>query len=446
MSDLMAMDTARATELRQRMETAADDLDWDAQALEGPLAEAASLLGSPLPDIGGGARRVAGELRDSALDLQERTRMVLAGGPEMNEGLGALERIREHFTMIESRGNPGEADGLLSRRDLRWAVNSADSATAAAAGWLLDHDLFFDQVETAKHNDDYLDGVHTGEFSFDPDDRDGLMSRDDIDAFLDKTAAWSALLPHAATIDAAGDGRVDGSMSRADFEAFLGDYNLTAEEASAVRQVLDDRAYHTTGGGTGLGGGIGLGGVLDGLSFVPVIGDIIDGARSIYYTLHGEWGTASLFALGLIPLPGLSSSGLRGAKKVVDRVTKVARMVGRKEASKEAARLAMKGTAANYAAYEGARQAGGALGPDLDIDESVDYVVDDVLGPQIEDLLEEDLDPVLRTLLTDRLEQSLNDRLNLDARVRLSEANTVIARRIAEHHAFEAIFRNMQPG
>ena len=436
----MAMDTERATELRQRMETAADDLDWDAQALAGPLAEAASLLGSPLPDIGGGARRVAGELRDSALDLQERTRMVLAGGPEMNEGLGALERIREHFTMIESRGNPDEADGLLSRRDLRWAVRSADSATAAAAGWLLDHDLFFDQVETAKHNDDYFDGLHTGEFSFDPDDRDGLMSRDDIDAFLDKTAAWTALLPHAATIDAAGDGRADGSMSRADFEAFLADYHLTAEEASAVRQVLDDRAYHTTGGG------IGLAGVLDGLSFVPVIGDVIDGARSIYYSLHGEWGTASLFALGLVPLPGLSSSGLRGAKKVVDRVTKVARMVGSKEASKEAARLAMKGTGANYAAYEGAEQASGALDPDLDIDESVDYVLDDVLGPRVEDLLDEDLDPRLRALLTDRLEQSLTDRLNLDTRVRLSEANTVIARRIAEHHAFEAIFRNMQPG
>ncbi len=440
MSDLMAMDTERATELRQRMETAADDLDWDAQALESPLAEAASLLGGPLPDIGGGARRVAGELRDSALDLQERTRMVLSGGPEMNEGLGAMERIREHFTMIESRGNPDKADGLLSRRDLRWAVHSADSATAAAAGWLLDHDLFFDQVETAKHNDDYLDGVHTGEFSFDPDDRDGLMSRDDIDAFLDKTAAWTALLPHAATIDAAGNGASDGSMSRADFEAFLADYSLTAEEASAVRQVLDDRAYHASSGG------VGLGSVLDGLSFVPVIGDVIDGARSIYYSLHGDWGTASLFALGLVPLPGLSSSGLRGAKKVVDRVTKVARMVGSKEASKEAARLAMKGTAANYAAYEGAKQASGALDPNLDIDESVDYVVDDVLGPQIEDLLEEDLDPVLRRLLTDRLEQSLNDRLDLDTRVHLSEANTVIARRIAEHHAFEAIFRRVSPG
>ena len=440
MSDIMALDIPRATELRQRMETAAADLDWDAQALEGPLAEAASLLGSPLPDIVGGTRRVAGELRDSALDLQERTRMVLAGGQEMNEGLGALERIREHFTMIESRGDPDRADGLLSRRDLRWAVHAADPVTAEAAGWLLDHDLFFDQVETAKHNDDYFNRVGAGELPFDPDDLDGLMSRDDIDAFLDKTAAWSALVPHAATIDAAGGGRPDGLMSRADLQAFLSNYNLTAEEAAAVRQVLDDRAYHSTGGG------ISMGNVFDVVSFVPVIGDIVDGARSIYYTLHGDFGTASLFALGLIPLPGLSSSGVRGALKVVDRVKAVAHKSGAKEASREAGRLAMKGTGANYAAYEGAKQAGGALGGGLDIDESVDYVVDDVLGPQIEDLLDEDLDPRLRALLSDRLEQSLNDRLDLDARVHLSEANTVIARRIAEHHAFEAIFRNMRPG
>lgn len=440
MSDLMALDIPRATELSQRMETAADDLDWDAQALEGPLAEAASLLESPLPDIVGGTRRVAIELREGALDLQERTRMVLAGGPEMNEGLGALERIREHFTMIESRGNPDRADGLLSRRDLRWAVHSADSKTAAAASWMLDHDLFFDQVETAKHNNDYLNRMDSGEFAFDPDDRDGLMSRDDIDAFLDKTAARAVLMPHAATIDAAGDGRTDGFMSRDDFEAFLSDYNLTAEEANAVRQVLDDRAYHTTGGG------IGLGGVLDGLSFVPVIGDVIDGARSIYYSLHGDWGTASLFALGLVPLPGLSSSGLRGAKKVVDMVLAETRKGGMTAGSRMAARLAMKGTAANYAAHEGAQQAGGALDRDLDIDDSADYVLEDVLGPQVEDLLDEDLDPWLRALLTDRLEQALNDRLDLDARVRLSETNTVIARRIAEHHAFEAIFRSMQPG
>ncbi len=426
------------------METAADDLDWDARALEGPLAEAATLLGGPLPDVAGGARRVAGELRDSALDLQERTRTVLAGGPDMNEGLGALERIREHFTMIESRGRPDRADGLLSRSDLRWAVHSADSATAAAAGWLLDHDLFFDQVETAKHSDDYLSRVREGEFAFDPDDRDGLMSRDDIDAFLNKTAAWAALAPHAAAIDAAGSGVPDGHMDRRDFEAFLADYDLTAEEADAVRQALDDRVYRSDDDGGGI---VSWDAALQVLSFVPVIGDVVDGAQAIYYALHGDFGTASLYALGLVPLPGLSSSGVRGAIKVTDRVIATARESGAKAASREAGRLAMEGTAANYAVFTGPRQVGGALGADIiDIDEAVGYVLDDVLGPQVEDLLEEDLDPQVRALLTDRIEQLLNDRLDLDARVRLSEANTVIARRIAEHHALEAILRRASPG
>ena len=344
MEDLMAIDTVRATELRQRMEAAADDLEWDARALAGPLAEASSLLGGPLPDVPTGVRRVAGELRASALDLQERTRIVLAGGPEMNEGLAALERIRDHFTMIESRGDPDAADGLLSRRDLRWAQHSADSQTAEAAAWLLDHDRFFDQVETAKHNDDYLDRAYEGEFAFDPDDRDGLMSRDDIDSFLDKTAAWSALLPHLATVDAVDGGAPDGFISRRDFENFLSDYNLSDEEAGAVRQVLDDRAYHTKDGG------IGLGTMLDGLSFVPVIGDIVDGARAIYYVVHGDYATASLFALGMIPLPGLSSSGVRGAIKVVDKVATAARNRGTRAAFRDGGQLAMKGTAANYAA------------------------------------------------------------------------------------------------
>ena len=440
MSDLMALDTVRAVELRQRMDAAARDLDWDAQALVGPLTEASSLLGGPLPDVPTGGRRVAGELRDSASDLQERTRIVLAGGPEMNEGLAALERIRDSFTMIESRGDPGRADGLLSRRDLRWAVHSAGPATAEAAAWLLDHDHFFDQVETAKHNDGYLDKAHKGEFAFDPGDRDGLMSRDDIDAFLDKTAAWSALLPHLATIDSVGGDAPDGFISRRDFEAFLSDYDLSPEEAGAVEQVLDDRAYHTGGDG------IGLGAALDVMSFVPVIGDIVDGARALYYVVHRDYSTASLFALGLVPLPGLSSSGLRGAKRVIDEVASTFRSRGARAAAQQAGQLAMKGTAANYAAYEGTKRTVGALGSDIDIDESVGYVLDDVLGPRYEDLLEDDLDPRLRALLTDRLEQSLNDRLDLGTRQWVSETNTVIARRIAEHHAYEAIFRTMRPG
>ena len=440
MTDLMAMDPVRATELHQRMEAAAEDLDGDARALAGPLAEASSLLGGPVPDVPTGIHRVSGELRDSALDLQERTRIVLAGGQEMNEGLAALERIRDHFTMIESRGDEDLADGLLSRRDLRWALHSADSDTAAAAAWLLDHDQFFDQVETAKHNNDYLDRAYEGRFAFDPDDRDGLMSRDDIDAFLDKTAAWSTLLPFVATIDAASDGTADGVMSRRDFEVFLSDYNLSAQEADAVQRVLDDRAHHSTGSGISLGTVAGV------LSFVPVVGDIIDGARALYYAVNRDYETAALFALGLVPLPGLSSSGLRGAKKVVDRVVTTFRQSGTRAATQEAAQLAMKGTAANYAAFEGTKRTVGALSGGVDVDESVEYVLDDVFGPQIEELLGEDLDPRLRALLSDRLEQSLTDRLDPGAQRWVSETNTVIARRIAEHHAYEAIFRNMAPG
>lgn len=427
------------------METAADDVDWDARALDGPLAEAASLLGTPLPDIGGAARRVAGELRDSALDLQERTRLVLVGGPDMNEGLGALERIRENFTLIESRGKPDKADGLLSRRDLRWAVHYADSATSAAAGWLLDHDLFFDQVETAKHNDDYFSRMPTGELAFDAGDRDGLMSRDDIDAFLDKTAARSTLMAQAATIDAAGTGQADGVITRADLKAFLDDYQMTEQEADAVQRVLDDRAHHTESEG-----GFGWGTLLDVVSFVPVVGDVVDGLRAIYYVLHGDYGTAALFALGVIPLPMLSSSGLQGGIKVVKHVHKAATTSGRKEATKVAGRLAAAGTAANYAAYQGATQVGRFADSGVDIRESVDYVLDDVLGPQVEgvldvDVIGEDLDPQVRQALRRKLEHTLTDKLDPSAKNRLSEANTVIARRMAEHQAFEAIFRKLTP-
>lgn len=435
----MAMDTVRAVELRQRMEQAADDLDWDAQALAGPLAEAAGLLGGTVPDVAGSARRLAGELRDSAHDLQERTRIVLAGGPEMNEGLAALERIREHFTMIETRGDPSNADGLLSRRDLQWARHSADEATAEAAAWLLAHDRFFDQVETAKHNDDYLDRPHDGDFAFDPADRDGRMSLDDIDAFLDKTTAWSRLLPHLLTIDdVQGEGRLDGFVSRRDLEAFLSDYDLSPETADAVQQALDDRAYHTEQGG------VGLGALLDAVSFVPVIGDVVDGARGIYYAVHGDFATASLFALGLVPLPGLSASGVRGAMKVVGAVADVARNSGTKAAAKEAVQRGMKGTAANYAAYESTKRAGDAFGRGLDIDESVDYALEDVLGSRIEGALGSRLDPGVRSLLKDGLENSLEDRLAASTRDWLTEANQVIARRIAEHHAHDMTFRNLR--
>ncbi len=441
MADIMAMDTVKAVELRQRMEQAALDLDWDAQALTGPMAEASALLGTPVPDVAHGARRLANELRDSAEDLQERTRIILAGGSEMNQGLAALERIRASFTRIESRGDPTRADGLLSRRDLHWARHSTDEETAAAAAWLLENNRFFDQVETALHNNDYLDDPHDGRFAFDPDDRDGHMSLDDIDAFLEKSDAWARLLPYLATIDdIKGSGVIDGFISESDLRLFLNDYSLSPEVTEAVQKVLADRAYHTKEAG------LGLGTVLDAVSFVPVVGDVVDGARAIYYAVHGDYFTASLFALGLVPLPGLSASGARGAIRVVNAVVDTARTSGRKAAAKEAAQFAAKGTAANYIAYASTKQVGSAYSSQLELDDSVEYLLDDVAGPQLEDSLDVKLNPRMRRMLGNTLEDLLENRLTSGTVDWMSQANQVIAARIAEHKAHNMNLPRIRPG
>ncbi len=310
MVDLMAMDIEKALQLQGLMAQSANDIDVDAQSLVEPLAEAEVLLESPVPDLARQARGIAEQMRDNAEDLDSRARLVLAGGPDMNKALGAIDHIRENFTLIESRGDPSRADGILSRRDLRWAEQSTEPEVAAAAKWLLDNGEYFDMVETARDNDNYLNRVGEGKFGFDEGDRDGHMSLDDIDACVEKSHTWSTVLPYIAAIDdVKGSGELDGFVSRQDFELFLLEYNLPDDVVNAIHEVLDDRAYHR--GKSWLG----LGTLVDAVSFLPVIGDIVDGARAIYYVIHGDYANAAIFAIGLVPLPGMSSTGVRGAKK-----------------------------------------------------------------------------------------------------------------------------------
>lgn len=349
MTDMMLLEVDSALLLQQRMATAADELDFDAQSLVAPLTEATELLGGDVSEVVPRVIRAADDLRASAHDLDSRIRMVLASGPEMNAGLAALERIRSHFLTIESRGDPSRADGVLSRRDLQWAHHQLDSETSAAAGWLIDHNEFFDQVETAKYNDEYLSHPYDGDFPYDPNDRDGLLSLDDIDAFIAKTAAWSTLLPLAGTIDTAHRGGPgDGRLSRNDFESFLSDYNLSPEISRAVRQVLDDGAYQSND--SLLNWGL----VLDGVSFVPVIGDVVDGARAIHYALHGDWTAAAIYGLGLVPLPGLSGSGVTAGYKVVKSAVSTAKKSGYRTAAKDTAKVLHRGTTFNWTAHTAA--------------------------------------------------------------------------------------------
>ena len=86
------------------------------------------------------------------------------------------------------------------------------------------------------------------------------------------------------------------------------------------------------------------------LSFVPVIGDIVDGGRSIHHALHGDWHSAGVYALGLVPLPGLSGSGVKAAVTVVKSAARSVKKSGYKKASGEVGKVLYKGTSYNWTA------------------------------------------------------------------------------------------------
>lgn len=329
----MMMKVGAAVELHRHLMATADELSADSAVVTDLVDEASGLLGQTLANIGHDIRRLAGRMRSIADDLDDRIRLVALGGPDMNAGLAALEHLRDHFKLIETRGDPSRADGKLSRRDLEWARWELPGPAGEAAAWLLANRDFFDKVETAKYNRRYMDRSYEGVFHHDEAHEDGLMSLEDIDAFVTKSTAWTALLPHLAAIDGAsgsgkgatggsesGEDGTDGVLSREDFEALMAGYQLPPDVDRAVKQVLADRAYRRPGGG----GVVSLGTALDLLSFVPVVGDLVDAGRALYYVLNGDYVTAAIFALGLAPIPGLSGSGLRHSVRVVESITDAA--------------------------------------------------------------------------------------------------------------------------
>ncbi len=315
MPDTLLLDVEVATELHQVMTAVAEELDGDRSAIRSWMAAAEELAGPSADDPDPWLRGLTELLRNEADDLARRLRMVIFGGPEINAGLLALDHIRAHFDVIDNRGGEaGEQDGVVSRADLEWAVEHLDADTAAAAQWLLDHEDFFRTVETARDNDGYLAAGAT-EFGG-GGDGDGKLSLADVDAYLTKLDTWATLIPYMATIDvAAKGGEHDAVMSREDFEAFLADYDLPPEVRAAAQQVLDDGAFHDTGGGL-----VSWGTLLDVASFIPVVGDFIDGAMALYYLSQGRWSEAAMSGIGLLPVPGVSGASARTANAAADRI------------------------------------------------------------------------------------------------------------------------------
>ena len=335
--DLLLMNVTSSVELHKHLTTAADYLTADAIALYDLLAESAALLEDPVTDADTEVHGAADTLKAIASDLIDRVRLITLGGSDMNAGLAALEHLRNHFQLIETQGVPCETDGRLSRRDLEWARDEMTGSARTAATWLLAHSDFFDKVETAKGNDSYLAGGYERDFHHDDSDSDGLLSLEDIDAFVTKATAWATLLPLLGLIDTAAEGGApDSVLSREDFKAFLAGYKLSPNLVRAVDQVLDDRAHNRPEPLVNLN----LNLLLDAVSFVPVIGDLVDMGRALYYTINGDYLSAAIYALGMVPIPGLSGSGARQTVTVSKKVFDAARTGGRRAATATAVKQA----------------------------------------------------------------------------------------------------------
>jgi hypothetical protein len=310
-TDQLLLDFERAFELHMTMAAVAEEIDGDRTALTGLLVAAERFVGPDRGEIDVHLRRVAELAREEGAGLARRLRMVALGGPEINAGLAALGRIRASWHRIDNRGELDGNDGVISRSDLEWATENLDGDTARAARWLLDHPGFFAAVETARDNTTYLANGGAG-FATDDAETDGKLSLADIDAYLTKLDTWATLVPYMATIDiAAHGGELDGVMSKHDFETFLDDQSLPPQVRRAAQQVLDDSAFHETGG-------IGWDDVLMVASFVPVVGDFVDGAMALYYLAQGDWEQAALSAIGLVPIPGMNGGTVRGAKAAAE--------------------------------------------------------------------------------------------------------------------------------
>ncbi|MEM9204491.1 MAG: hypothetical protein AAGC53_22855 [Actinomycetota bacterium] len=320
MTDQLLLDVDAATELHQAMTGVADQIDRDRSTIRTRIADAERVAGPAVADADEPLRSLAETLRSEADDLARRLRMVIFGGPEINAGLLALDHIAANFDIIDNQGGDADdRDGIISRNDLQWAVDHLDAETAAAARWLLDHDDVFASVDTARDNDNYLaaGGSH---FSADDDSGDGKFSLDDVNSYVTKLDTWATLLPYMATVDvAAKGGEHDGVMSKDDFEAFLNDYDLPPDVRQAAQQVIDDHAFHDTGGGL-----VSWGTLIDVASFIPVVGDVLDGAMALYYLSQGRWADAAMSGIGLIPIPGVSGGSVRATRELAEEAAESA--------------------------------------------------------------------------------------------------------------------------
>ena len=159
----------------------------------------------------------------------------------------SISALHAHFASLDTAAGGG-SDGRVSSADLEFVVTNptrfAPAQIAAAEAILASPELLA-RIDTAARNDDVLSEDRFGDLS----DGDGLISLDDLQAFVVKAQLNHVLGDYADQIDVAADagGEVDGFVSRADLEAFLRDGpELPADVRAAATSMLDAGMFDRT--------------------------------------------------------------------------------------------------------------------------------------------------------------------------------------------------------
>lgn len=174
--------------------------------------------------------------QSTSATLVDAMGMVIAG-----QGLGisatefdALIGLRGYFAQLDRLPGSGITNGNVSIAELEYIVENecrfSDGQVMAAAAVLANPDLM-NRLDTAAGNDEVLGPERFGN----TESGDGVISLDDIEAFMYRAQLTHILAPYADEIDRASDplAVVDGIHSRNDLEAYLAGVDTNRMPVSA---------------------------------------------------------------------------------------------------------------------------------------------------------------------------------------------------------------------
>jgi hypothetical protein len=158
-----------------------------------------------------------------------------------------LGELKSHFETFDS-ATGGPADGRTSITDHEFVTANPGlfaPSQIRAAQIILASPVLLARLDTAAANDDVLTGTPFGA----TEAGDGVISIEDLRAFVLKAQLSHALGPYADQMDVAADpgGEADGFISRADLETFLATTpDLPADVRGAANTMLDAGLFDRT--------------------------------------------------------------------------------------------------------------------------------------------------------------------------------------------------------